>query len=251
RPEPPRHVRQNVVIEGRRLVLLRDAALGVAPGELRRIDVVPDLDVASGDAAIPGPDAASRDGDEPVGLEAERRLHPGEKRNPVERLEADLRVPRSRDDEAVARDERLDFALDVPFGAVELHVLGKLAPAPPHAAVRAPSRAQSILAHVDSGIAQPFRRLADGMHRVLHRLETGFRGPPRARGETPHSLAGDVPQRRIRETHRVSTSEASGRPNARRTASTERVSSSTNAAQRSPANTRLATSRWSNRKPVG
>ena len=49
----------DVAIEGRHLELLGGAALGGAPRELRRVDVIPDLDVASGSSLVPRADAAT------------------------------------------------------------------------------------------------------------------------------------------------------------------------------------------------
>jgi hypothetical protein len=51
--------------------------------------------------------------------------------------------------------------------------------------------------------------------------------------------------------HRLVTADRRRPPNPSATTSTARVSSSTKAPPRSPENTRLATSRWSKRKPVG
>ena len=66
RAEPPRHVVQDVAVEiATARSCLVDAALGVAAGELGRIDVVPDLDVAARRRpAYQRRDAAARHGDD-------------------------------------------------------------------------------------------------------------------------------------------------------------------------------------------
>ena len=113
----------------RRLVLLDDAALGVAARELRRDRCRP----RSRRSGRPRPDTSAptppRDtATMRLGIEAERRLQPVQERHPVQRLEADLRQPRPDDEQPAARDDRLDLALDAPLGAVE-------APAAPAAAL--------------------------------------------------------------------------------------------------------------------
>jgi hypothetical protein len=231
RADPPRHRIEHVAIECVCLVLLRRITQCVASRELGWIDLVPDLDIAAGDVCVPVADSAARDRDETIAVESKRGLDPLQERDPVERLEADFREPWPRDEQPTAADQRLDLALDPPLGQIEAPLFVELLPPPLNAPKRTPHASKETLGGVDTFIAQALARLTGCMRGVLHGLGGHFERP-----------AGCV-ARALRLTHRLSISARSALPHARRTTSTARVSSSTNAPQRRPVKTRFATSR--------
>src|SRR3989338_4138735 len=180
----------------------------------------------------------------------ERGFDPVEERHPVERLESHLGDPRSCDEEDPQCDDRLELLFDVPHRPEEAPLLLELALPPECRAHGTPDAAEPALHDVDHVVANALAGAANAVARIRDPFLAHLRRQSEATGHLPQPLAREVarrarPARHVRRPSR--TGEAAPKPS--RTTSTARMSSSTKAPHRSPEKTRLATSRWSKRKP--
>src|SRR4029453_18141236 len=119
RPETTRHDVEDVAIERRWFVVFGHASLRIAPRELPRIHLIPDLDVARGDALIPRAHSAARHGNDATRVDMKRHPQPVEEWHPVQRFEPHFREPWTCAEQTIAIDDGLDLALDAPFSAIE------------------------------------------------------------------------------------------------------------------------------------
>ena len=159
------HARQDVVVKGAEPGLLLAARLGlraprlVACGELLRREEVEQINVARREPRIPVVDAAARHRDHTRGIDPVCVLEPAKERDPVERLVADLREPRPRDDRRTSPRNRRDLPLDGHFlpPVVELLPEARGAPGDAHERLvhpeRAPHRLQPDVAGRGGGIS--------------------------------------------------------------------------------------------------